>query len=188
MLKRLILPCALLFLSAPVWADKFEATLSDFKAANGTEEFFSEAYGYAIFPTVGKGGIGIGGAYGKGRVFAGGSYTGDTSVAQLTIGFQLGGQAYSQIIFFQDKHSFDRFTSGSFEFGAEVSAVALTMGGTGQGRQHRRIGRRQRVEFGRCVLNGRMVSRHGGVHSRQRRADVRSLDRRPEVQLPAVTG
>jgi lipid-binding SYLF domain-containing protein len=128
MLKRLILPCALLFLSAPVWADKFEATLADFKAANGTEEFFSEAYGYAIFPTVGKGGIGIGGAYGKGRVFAGGSYTGDTSVAQLTIGFQLGGQAYSQIIFFQDKHSFDRFTSGSFEFGAEVSAVALTMG------------------------------------------------------------
>ena len=128
MLKRLILPCALLFVSTSVWADKFEAALANFKAANGTEKFFSEAYGYALFPTVGKGGIGIGGAFGKGRVFRGGGYVGDTSVAQLSIGFQLGGQAYSQIIFFQDKHTFERFTSGSFEFGAEASAVALTAG------------------------------------------------------------
>jgi lipid-binding SYLF domain-containing protein len=128
MLKRLMLPCTLLFLSTSVWADKFDATLTDFKAANGTERFFSEAYGFAVFPTVGKGGIGIGAAYGKGRVFQGGGYVGDTSVAQLSIGFQLGGQAYSQIIFFQDEHAFDRFTSGSFEFGAEASAVALTMG------------------------------------------------------------
>jgi lipid-binding SYLF domain-containing protein len=128
MLKRLVFSCVLLLLSTSVWADKFGATLADFKAANGTAGFFSAAYGYAVFPTVGKGGIGIGGAYGKGGVFKGGSHVGDTALIQLSIGFQLGGQAYSQIIFFQDQHSFDRFTSGSFEFGAEASAVAITLG------------------------------------------------------------
>jgi len=128
MVKRIILTCALALISTVGWADKFESTVADFREAGGTGKFFAKAYGYAVFPTVGKGGVGLGAAYGKGRVYRDGTYVGDTSVTQLSVGFQLGGQAYSQIIFFQDKNSFDRFTSGSFEFGAEASAVALTLG------------------------------------------------------------
>jgi lipid-binding SYLF domain-containing protein len=83
-----------------------------------------------VFPTIGKGGMGIGGAYGKGRVYAGGNAVGETSMTQLSIGFQLGGQGYSMIIFFEDKRAFDEFTSGNFEFGAQASAVAITAAAT----------------------------------------------------------
>ncbi len=127
MLKRLVLTCALLIFSGAIWADEYDAALADFRAASGTERFFAEAYGYALFPTIGKGGFVIGGAYGEGRVYRGGVQTGVTSMTQLTIGFQLGGQAYSQIVFFRDEVAYDRFTDGSFEFGADASAVALTL-------------------------------------------------------------
>ena len=69
---------------------------------------------------------GVGGAFGKGRVYAKGKYVGDTSMSQVTVGFQLGGQAYSQIIFFENERAFEEFTSGHFEFGAQASAVAIT--------------------------------------------------------------
>ena len=128
MRAQLITATATLIVTASAWADAFDDTLANFKSATGTEQFFAEAYGYALFPTVGKGGIGIGGAYGKGRVYEGGAHTGNTSMAQLSIGFQLGGQAYSQIVFFKDKAAHDDFTSGNFEFGAEASAVAVTLG------------------------------------------------------------
>ena len=75
-----------------------------------------------------EGGIGIGGAYGKGRVFAKGQMTGTASMSQVTVGFQLGGQVFSQVIFFEDKRAYDEFTSGNFEFGAQATAVALTAG------------------------------------------------------------
>ena len=128
MSKYVVLFCAFMQFSLPAWADEYSAALGDFKSASGTAPFFSQAYGYALFPTIGKGGFVVGGAYGEGRVYRGGAYVGDSSVVQLSIGFQLGGQAYSQIVFFRDKVAFDRFTSGSFEFGAEASAVALTLG------------------------------------------------------------
>jgi len=115
-------------LSATAGADAYQDTINVFKNAGASDTFFSKSYGYAVFPTIGKGGIGIGGAYGKGRVYARGDYVGDTTVAQVTVGFQLGGQAYSQIIFLQDKRAFDEFTGGNFEFGAEASAVAVTAG------------------------------------------------------------
>ena len=104
------------------------STVEMFKEARATEPFFKGAFGYAVFPAIGKGGIGFGGAFGKGQVFRKGDYVGDTSMTQITIGFQLGGQAYSQIIFFEDEPAFQNFTSGNFEFGAQVSAVALTAG------------------------------------------------------------
>jgi lipid-binding SYLF domain-containing protein len=113
---------------AQAWADEYDDTIKVFKDAGESGTFFDKSYGYAVFPTIGKGGIGIGGAYGKGRVFAQGAYVGDTSVTQLSVGFQLGGQAYSQIVFFEDKRAFDEFTNGNFEFGAEASAVAITAG------------------------------------------------------------
>lgn len=90
--------------------------------------FFSKAHGYAIFPTVAKGGIGIGGAYGSGEVYKKGKLIGTTSLAQITIGFQFGGQAYSEIIFFKDKAALNHFTSGNFELNAQASAVAVTAG------------------------------------------------------------
>jgi len=128
MLNRLLLLFALLLLSTNVWSENFDTTLKSFHSSSGTEKFFAEAYGYAVFPTIGKGGIGIGAAYGSGRVYRNNGVTGKTQMVQISIGFQLGGQAYSHIIFFKNKSAYDRFTSGSFEFGAEASAVALTLG------------------------------------------------------------
>jgi len=92
------------------------------------EIWFDEAYAYAVFPKVGKGGIGIGGAYGKGLVIRGNKTVGKTSLSQVTLGFQLGGQVYSEYILFKDKTAFDHFTRGNFEMGAQVSAVAITAG------------------------------------------------------------
>ena len=117
---------------APARADEYSDTIKVFKNAGESGTFFAKSYGYAVYPTIGKGGIGIGGAYGKGRVYAEGAYVGDTSVTQLSVGFQLGGQAYSQIIFFKDKRAFDEFTSGNFEFGAQASAVAITAGASAE--------------------------------------------------------
>ena len=109
------------------WAGDYEDTIEVFKDAGESGEFFGKSYGYAVFPTIGKAGIGIGGAYGKGKVYEQGKYVGDTSMTQATIGFQLGGQAYSQIIFLQDKRAFDEFTGGNFEFGAQATAVAIPL-------------------------------------------------------------
>jgi lipid-binding SYLF domain-containing protein len=118
----------LVLFGAAALADEYDDTIKIFKDAGESGEFFKKAYGYAVFPTIGKGGVGIGGAHGKGRVYAAGKYVGDTSMTQLTAGFQLGGQAFSQIIFFEDKRAFDEFTGGNFEFGAQASAVAITAG------------------------------------------------------------
>lgn len=108
---------------------KTKETIANFKNADpGLQVFFDKAYGYAVFPTVGKGGIGIGGAYGKGEVYEKGVMIGTTSLTQVTIGFQLGGQAYSEIIFFKDKATLDDFKTGNFEFSAQASAVAATSG------------------------------------------------------------
>jgi lipid-binding SYLF domain-containing protein len=132
-LKRIFL--ILLLAAAPftgTWADEYADTLTVFKQAGESGTFFDKSYGYAVFPTIGKGGIGIGGAYGKGRVYEQGNYVGDTSMTQVSIGLQLGGQAYSQIIFFEDERAFKEFTGGNFEFGAEASAVAITAGASAQ--------------------------------------------------------
>jgi lipid-binding SYLF domain-containing protein len=108
--------------------NEYADTIGVFKAAGESSNFFKSAYGYAVFPTIGKGGIGIGGAHGSGKVYVGGKPVGTTSMTQLTVGLQLGGEAFSQIIFFEDKRAFDEFTNGNFEFGAEASAVAITAG------------------------------------------------------------
>ena len=94
----------------------------------GITKWFEAAYAYAIFPTVGKGGFVIGGAYGKGIVIRGDKTVGRTSLTQGTIGLQIGGQVYAEYIFFKDKTAFDHFRRGNFEMGAQVSAVAITAG------------------------------------------------------------
>ncbi len=104
-------------------------TISKFKQkAPKLKRFFKRSYGYVVFPTVGKGGIGIGAAYGSGVVYRKGKAIGTASLTQLTIGFQLGGQAYSEIIFFQNKRALDDFTEGNFKLNAQASAVAVTLG------------------------------------------------------------
>ena len=107
-------------------ADEFDEARQIFMEAGESGAYFKNSYGYALFPSIGKGGVGVGGAYGKGRVYAGGKHVGNTSVAQLTVGFQWGGQVYSQVIFFEDQRAFEDFTSGDFEFGAQATAVAIT--------------------------------------------------------------
>ena len=118
----------LVLLSAVCRADEYSDATDLFRAAGASSGFFDTAYGYAIFPTIGKAGIGVGGARGTGQVVVAGVPVGETTMTQLSVGFQLGGQAFSQIIFFEDERAFDEFTSGSFEFGATAAAVALTAG------------------------------------------------------------
>ena len=115
------------FIAQPAFADDVDTAIENFRAA-GAGDFIDDAYGYAVFPSIGKGGIGIGGAHGKGEVFRGGKKVGKTKMSQITYGLQLGGQVYSQMIFFRDERAFDDFTSGNFEFGAQATAVALTAG------------------------------------------------------------
>ncbi len=114
--------------NCPSWADDYSSTIEVFKKSDTVKPFFGNCYGFAVFPTIGKGGIGVGGAYGSGKVYAKGVPTGTAKLFKGTIGFQFGGQAFSQMIFFEDKRAFEEFTSGSFEFDAGVSAVAITAG------------------------------------------------------------
>jgi lipid-binding SYLF domain-containing protein len=107
-------------------ADSYSDTVTLFKNAGASASLFNTCYGYAVFPTIGKAGLVVGGAHGRGRVYAHGKYVGDVSVTQLSVGLQAGGQAYSQIVFFEDERAFKDFTSGDFEFGADASAVAIT--------------------------------------------------------------
>jgi len=102
--------------------------LAAFAESKQLEPFFANSYGCAIFPTVGKGGFGLGGAHGKGWVFAKNDLTGSVRMTQVTVGFQLGGQAFSQIIFFEDERAYKTFTNDNFEFGAQASAVVITIG------------------------------------------------------------
>ncbi len=129
MFKRMLSILAILSLAMPLsgaWADEYTDTINLFRNAGESGKLLSAAYGYAVFPTIGKGGIGVGGAYGKGRVYKKGKYIGDTSMTQATVGFQLGGEAYSELILFEDERALKEFTKGNFEFGADVQVIAIT--------------------------------------------------------------
>jgi len=131
-LTRLLLTLLIALPFTPALADDYSDTIKVFRNAGQSGRFFGSSYGYAVFPTIGKGGFVVGGAHGSGRVYARGAHVGDTSMTQVTVGFQLGGQAYSEIIFFEDQRAFDAFTSGNFEFGAQATAVAITAGASAQ--------------------------------------------------------
>jgi lipid-binding SYLF domain-containing protein len=107
-------------------ADDYSDTVQLFRNAGASSTFFQHCYGYAVFPGIGAGGYVVGGAHGNGRAYVHGRHVGDVSMTQLSVGLQLGGQAYSQIIFFEDQRAFQEFTSGDFEFGADANAVAIT--------------------------------------------------------------
>lgn len=117
----------------PDEADKMERVVKEavstlLEKDPGMQRFFDKSAGYVVLPSVGKGGMGVGGARGRGLLYEGGSPTAVVTMTQLTIGFQLGGQAFSEFIFFKDDVALAEFKRGSFEFGAQVSAVAVTAG------------------------------------------------------------
>jgi hypothetical protein len=97
-----LLAVVLMLWGAAGWADSYTDTVALFKNAGRSASFFHNSYGYAVFPTVGKGGLVVGAAHGSGRVYRHGKYVGDTTVNQVSVGFQAGGQAYSQIVFFEN--------------------------------------------------------------------------------------
>jgi lipid-binding SYLF domain-containing protein len=108
---------------------KARETIKAFKEKDPSlKSFFESAAGWAVFPTVGKGGLGIGGAYGEGVLYQGGKVVGYTNLKQLTIGFQWGGQAYSELIFFKTAKAVNHFKQEKLEFDAQASAVAATVG------------------------------------------------------------
>ena len=125
----------LMFLSAPTFAwdanaeKKAAQTIAEFKKGDpDMAAFFSKARGYVVYPTVGKVGFGLGGAHGTGVVYENGKAIGTSSITQVSIGFQFGGQAYSEIVFFENKAAMDKFKKGDLELSAQASAVAIKKG------------------------------------------------------------
>lgn len=156
--------------SAAKGARDYSRQVQVFRDSAVSAPFFKNSYGYAIFPTVGKGGIGIGGAYGKGQVYRRGKATGSVSLTKLSIGLQFGGQAFSEIIFFQDKRAYDEFTNGAFELDATASAVAITAGaqasaGTGGASAGVSAGPKTGEQLGGKYINGTAIFVHtkGGL-------------------------
>jgi len=95
---------------------------------NSFDAIIRGAPGYAVFPTVGKGGAVVGGAYGRGIVYQNGAQIGYTDLSQATIGFQLGGQTYTEILVFQNANALDKFRRGNYQFSSQATAVALKSG------------------------------------------------------------
>jgi len=120
-----LLLCSGALLPASGHADQYSDAANVFRGTDAAQPFFASSYGYAIFPTVGKGGFILAGGFGKGRVFVAGSPVGDTTLTQASVGLQVGGQAYTQIIFFEDERAFREFSRGGFEFGAQVNATVI---------------------------------------------------------------
>jgi lipid-binding SYLF domain-containing protein len=115
-------------LSIAAEADDYTKTIQSYKQDESVQPFFKNAYGYAVFPTIGKGGLVVGGSYGNGKVYQSGKVTGTASLLELSLGIQAGGEAFSEIIFFENKAAYDAFTSGTFEFDAEASSIAIGAG------------------------------------------------------------
>jgi len=124
-LSATLLTLLLLLPFGSALADEYTETRNMFRKA-GASDMFDSAHGYALFPTIGKVGMVIGGAHGEGRVYRLGEYIGDTKMTQATVGFQLGATGFSQVIFFQDERALKEFTSGNFEFGSEAQATVVT--------------------------------------------------------------
>lgn len=109
-------------------AEDYSKTIKVFRESPAVARFFDNSYGYAVFPLIGKAGFVIGGSFGKGQVYRSGKVTGKTNMIEGSVGFQLGGKAFSEIIFFQDKRAYDEFISGNFEFDVTAQAVVVTAG------------------------------------------------------------
>ena len=122
-----------LILAEPARADdpaqQARQTIEAFKKADpGISKFFDGSAGYAVFSTVGKGAVGVGGAHGSGILFEKGNPVGKVTLTQVTVGLQLGGQSYSEVVFFETAGTLSDFKKGNFELAAQASAVAAAAG------------------------------------------------------------
>tara|TARA_R110000868_G_scaffold158589_4_gene386841 strand:- start:48212 stop:48745 length:534 start_codon:yes stop_codon:yes gene_type:complete len=108
--------------------DAVEAKAMLLKADEGLKSFFDKSAGYVIFPNVGKGGFIVGAASGNGVVYENGTKVGMADLKKLNIGFQAGGQAIIEVIFFETTDALKDFKEGKFSFAAEASAVAVRSG------------------------------------------------------------
>lgn len=128
-----LMMCVTAFTANAAPADKellnnAQSSISEFRKYSQAQPFFDTAYGYVVFPSVGKGGFWVGGAYGQGIVYQGHSPMANAELVQVSVGLTFGGQAFSEIIFFENKATFDRFLNGNVELGAQASATVLTEG------------------------------------------------------------
>lgn len=112
----------------PVIKDSKTAKAAFIKTDESMSKLFTSSYGYAIFPNIGKGAVGVGGAAGNGAVYEKGKVAGTAKMVQVSVGAQVGGQAYREVIFFEDKAAFDRFKENKIEFSGQASAVAVKSG------------------------------------------------------------
>ena len=117
--------------SSSLAADKNEVAIQAFRDA-GAGSYIDASYGYAVFPSIGKAGLLVGGAHGKGAVYREGTMIGKSTMTQVSLGIQFGGQVYKQIVFFEDARSMREFTSGDFEFSGQAAAVALNSGASAE--------------------------------------------------------
>lgn len=128
----LLIVALVVSLAGPAWAKRnvedYTETIDKFKQSSDVAPLFDSAHAYAVFPTIGKAGLGVGAARGKGQVYLNDAVIGFTALTDLSIGFQAGGQAYSQVIFFEDERALNEFQGGNFEFDAEAGAIAIQSG------------------------------------------------------------
>jgi lipid-binding SYLF domain-containing protein len=113
-------------------AENYSSTIKIFQHSPALGKFFKNSYGYAVFPTIGKAGYVVGGSYGTGQVYRHNKVTGKSTMMEGSIGFQVGAEAFSEIIFFENKQAYNKFTNGNFEFDASAQAVAITVGAAAQ--------------------------------------------------------
>jgi len=139
-ISALVTTCLIVVLGMSAWAAwdpmqeqkeraAVDETIAKFKEADSSMKvFFDKAYGYVVFPGIGKGGFIIGGGHGTGWVYEQGSHVGRATVTQLTVGAQIGGQSYREVIFFKDKKTLDAFKAGNWELSAQASAIIVKQG------------------------------------------------------------
>lgn len=138
LMRGIAAACISLAVAVPL-AGAEEVSSADVKKTIAAFEFkdpsmkarFKSAHGYAVFPTIGKGGLIVGGGAGNGHVFERGRMIGTADVTQITVGLQAGVQEFSEVVFFQNKAALDRFTAGKFELSANASAVVAKAGASG---------------------------------------------------------
>lgn len=124
-MKKILL---MLFIVTSMYAQSYHSALESFKASSTIKRYFNDAYGYALFPTIGKGGMLFGFGYGRGKLYHKNDFEGRASISSFSFGPQMGGQAYSAILFFKDRATFEAFKRGRVEYDAEVNAIAITAG------------------------------------------------------------
>lgn len=132
LLALIVLTILLPNISTATEVEDYSKSIDVFRESPQAQPFFAHSYGYAVFPAIGKGAFVVGGAYGKGQVYVDHKVTGITRLVKASIGLQIGGKSFSQIIFFQDKRAYDEFTSGEFGLDAEASAIIIVGGGSAQ--------------------------------------------------------